>query len=185
MHSRALLVCIVCSGCAPLADLRPASGMMEGRSHEIGAGAVHVGSRALVDESPTVSGLAWYSGAPSTRVTLSVLGAFDAHAVALGGAFRVEAVRSHAFVAAAELQGGYAWAALTFPMALRVYDESWVYTSPRIGTIGRYLGFGVPLGLSVRAYRGFMVRAEAQASFERFERYNRRIHLAGGAAYQW
>lgn len=159
--------------------------MMPERSHEIGAGAVAVGPRPLVEESPSVSGLAWFTGAPSTRVTLSVIGAFDAHAVALGGAFRVEAARSRAFVAAAELQGGYAWAALAFPMALRLYDESWIYTSPRVGTIGRYLGFSVPLGLSVRAYRGFMVRGEAQASYESFARYNRRLHFAGGAAYQW
>ena len=173
------------SACAPLGELRPASGMMPGRSMEMGSGVVHVSPRQWVEEPPSNTGMLWYSADATKVVNLSVVSAFDTNALALGAAIRFNVLRFDRFAAGTELQVGYAWAALVFPLATRLFDQTWIYASPRFGTIGRDLSFGAPVGLSVRLWDGLSARGEVQTSWQDFKYYNRRIHSALGVAYQW
>ena len=176
---------VATAGFAPLAEMRPASGTMPGNTYEVGAGAVSLGKRPYVEETATTSGLLWFSGDVSKLVTLSGVGAFDTSAVGVGGAARLNAIRGDRAAAGIEGQVGYAWGAFLVPVALRVVDETWLYASPRLGTMSREPSFGIPAGISVRIVDGFMLRGEAQVSWQDFKYYNRRVHLALGAAYQW
>lgn len=171
--------------CAPLGEMRPASGMMPGKSMEIGSGVVHVSPREYVEESPSNTGMFWASADASRVINLSLISAFDAKAFALGAAIRVNALKYDRFAGGVELQLGHAWGALVIPVAARLFDQTWVYTSPRFGTIGRDLSFGAPVGVSVRVWNGFALRGEVQTSWQDFKYYNRRIHSALGVAWQW
>lgn len=173
-------------GCAPLGELRPASMMMPGKAAEVGAGVVHLSPRSpYVEESPSNTGMMWASADASRFLNLSLISAFDAHALALGAAVRVNALKYDRFAGGVELQLGHAWGALVLPMAARIHDQTWVYASPRFGTIGRELSFGAPLGVSVRVWDGLSLRGEVQTSWQDFKYYNRRIHSALGVAWQW
>jgi hypothetical protein len=172
------------SACAPLGELRPASWMLPGRSMEVGAGVVHVFPRQWAEEPPSNTGMVWYSAEATRLVNLSVVSAFDTKALALGAALRFNVFRFDRFAAGAELQVGYAWAALVFPVATRLVDQTWIYASPRFGTIGRDLSFGAPVGLSVRVWNGLSTRGEVQASWQDLKSYNRRVHSAFGIAWQ-
>lgn len=181
----AALVGTALLGCAPLAEMRPASGMMPGRSAEMGAGMVRLSPRQYVEESPANTGMMWFSADASRVVNLSVISAFDVNALALGLALRVNALKYDRFAGGVEAQAGYGWVALTLPFAARLFDQTWVYSSPRFGTLGRDLSFGAPVGLSVRVWNGFALRGEVQTSWQDFKYYNRRLHTALGVAYQW
>lgn len=172
-------------GCAPLGDLRPASGMMPGKTFEVGGGGVRLGPRPYVAESSTYTGQLWFSANATPRWTLSGVSAFDNQALAVGGAVRYNALLYDRFHGSAEVQAGYAWGAFTLPLAVRLFDQTWIYTSPRFGTLDRYPSFSIPAGVSARIYEGFMLRGEVQGSWQNFDPYNRRVHLALGAAYQW
>jgi hypothetical protein len=177
-------------GCAPLAGFRPASGIMPGRSVELGLGAATLSPRPYVEEDWRTAGQLWVSADAGTDWTLSAMAAFDreAHitkAFAAGGAARIHTLRTDRLASGVEGELGYAWAALNFPFALRALDETWIYTAPRFGTFGSEPTFGLPLGISARMLGGFMVRAEAQASWADLKYYNRRTHLGLGVAYQW
>jgi hypothetical protein len=171
--------------CSPIANLRPASGLMPGKKLEVGAGAAALSPRPFVSEDWEYAGQAWLSGNTSSLVTLSAIGAFDADAVALGGALRLNVLCAHRAALGIEGELGYAWAGLSLPAALRLFDESWVYTAPRIGTWSSDPIFGVPLGLSLRVYDGFAIRGEAQVSWQDFKSFNRRTQWAGALAYQF
>lgn len=173
------------AGCAPLASFRPASGLMPGKRLEVGAGAVAVGPRPFVEESTQGAGQLWLMGDTSPLVTLSAIGAFDDDAFALGGALRLNAVRTGRFAGGVEGELGYAWAAISLPLAVRAFDQTWLYSAPRLGNWSDDPSFGVPLGASVRVYDGFVLRAEAQLSWQDFKYYNRRFTFGGGAAYQF
>ena len=173
--------------CAPLGELRPASGMMPGKSMEIGSGVVHVSPRQYVDESPNNTGMLWFSAdtSRSRLINLSAVSAFDTNALAVGGAIRINPFRYDRFAGGVELQAGYAWGALVLPAAVRLFDQTWLYASPRFGTLGRSPSFSAPVGLSVRVWNGLALRAEVQTSWEDFKYYNRRVHTALGVAWQW
>jgi hypothetical protein len=172
--------------CAPLGELRPGSMMMPGRSSEIGAGLVHVGPRTpYVEESPANVGMLWASRDATRAINVSLVSAFDRNALAIGAALRVNALRYDRFAGGLELQLGHAWGALVLPVAVRLHDQTWVYTSPRFGTIGRDPSFGVPVGLSVRVWSGLALRGELQSSWQDFRYYNRRLHSALGVAWEW
>jgi hypothetical protein len=193
MARLALFLALAC-GCAPMAELRPGNGMMVDRTFEAGAGAVNVSPRPYVTEDSSTTGLAWFSGNPSRFVTLTAISSFDRMAdnegnrklhITGGGAVRLNVFRYDRFAAGTEAQLGWGWGALVLPMAVRLFDQTWVYASPRLGTINRYLSYGTPLGISVRVWDGFMIRAETQTSWENFKYYNRRQHYAAGIAYQF
>jgi hypothetical protein len=177
-------------GCAPLADLRPASGIMPGRSVELGMGAAALSPRPYVEEDWRSAGQLWVSADSAPYWTLSAVAALDRGAalkksLAVGGAARINTVRTDRIASGAEGELGYAWIALSFPFALRTVDETWIYTAPRLGNFGSDVAFWLPLGVSTRLYGGFMLRAEFQTSWEDFKYYNRRTHWGGGVAYQW
>ena len=171
--------------CSPIANLRPASGLMPGKKLEVGAGAAAVSPRPYVTEDWQAAGQVWATGNTSSLITLSAIGAFDSDALAAGGALRVNLVRDSRLAFGVEGELGYAWAALSLPVAVRLFDESWVYSAPRLGTWSSDPIFGVPLGLSLRIYEGFSLRAEGQVSWQNFQYFNRRMHYAGAAVYQF
>ncbi len=183
---RSLLGCaLALIGCAPVASLRPASGLMPGRSVEVGLGGAATSPRPFVEEEWHGVGQVWMLTDLSPELTLSAIGVFDTDAAALGGALRWNALRTSRFAGGVEAELGYAWAALSLPGAVRLFDQTWVYTAPRLGTWSTDAIFGLPGGVSARVYDGFVLRAEAQVSWQDFQRFNRRTHLAAGAAYQF
>jgi hypothetical protein len=70
-------------------------------------------------------------------------------------------------------------------MSVRLFDETWLYTSPRLQTWTDELGVGLPFGLSAGLLSGLSLRAEAQVSWADFVYYNRRVHLGAAAVYTW
>jgi hypothetical protein len=178
-------VLVAALGCSPIASLRPASGLMPEKKLEVGAGAAVLGPRPYVAEDWESAGQVWVSGNTSSLVSLSAIGAFDGDALAVGGAVRVNAARESRVAFGVEGELGYAWAAVSLPAALRLFDETWLYTAPRLGTWSDDPIFSVPLGLSLRIYEGFFLRGEAQVSWQDFQYFNRRAHFAGAAAYQF
>ncbi|MGZ3419485.1 MAG: hypothetical protein ACXWUG_12005 [Polyangiales bacterium] len=191
---RAWLLLALACGCAPMAEMRPGNGMMVDRTFEAGGGVVNVRPRPYVTESSSTTGLAWFSGNPSRFVTLTGISTFAYETdndgnrtfrATGGGAVRLNWVRHDRIGFATELQAGWGWGALVLPIAVRLFDQTWIYASPRLGTINRYLSYGTPLGISVRVWDGLMIRLETQTSWEDFKYYNRRQHYAAGIAYQF
>lgn len=180
----ALLTATALAGCAPAASFRPPIGMMEDRSLEIGAGGVAVAPRPYVQESWHGSGQAWVSGPVLDWLQLSGVLAVDADAVLGGAAAQARYVDADRLAAAVEVELGWAWGAIALPAAVRLFDETWIYVSPRIGNYGDEITPGIPLGVSVRVWDGWMLRAEGQVSWADFRYYNRRIHLGLALAYQ-
>jgi hypothetical protein len=172
-------------GCAPLATLRPASGIPSEHHAEAGAALVRLSARPYVDESAAYTGQIWFSVERSRRLTLSGVTAFDRNAVASGFAARWNAVRSSRFAFGPEAEFGYAWAAGSLGLALRTVGENWIYAAPRLGNIGFDWAPAIPAGVSIDLTHGVALRAEAQLSWAEFKYYNRRLHLASGIAYQF
>lgn len=179
-------LCAACVGCAPLASLRPAGGLVEsGRSFELGAGAVALGPRPYVIESWQPVGQVWGTLALSRWFELSTVGAFDEAGFAVGETLRWIPLRLDRLALGGELELGFAWAAVALPVALRLTDGVWLYSTPRLGNLGIHLTPGLPAGISVNVAGGLVLRAEAQVSWADFLAYQRRLHLAAGAAYQF
>lgn len=182
--SLALWAAAALSGCMPLASFRPASGLMPGRSVEVGAGAAVVSSRPFVEEPWRGAGQIWMTRDAGSTLSVALIGAFDTDAAAIGGALRVNLLATDRVAAGVEAELGYAWAAFSLPLAVRTVDETWLYTGPRAGTWGMNLLLSVPAGASVRVVDGFMLRTEAQVSWQDARRWNRRAHLGVAAAHQ-
>jgi hypothetical protein len=179
------LMLLFVAACSPIANLRPASGLMPGKRLEAGAGVAALGPRPYVSEDWALAGQLWLTGNASPRVALSALGAFDSDAFAAGGAIRLNVVQTPWLAGGVEGELGLAWAGLSVPFALRLFDESFLYTAPRLGTWSSGVIASVPLGLSVRIAGGLSLRAEGGVSWQDFAYYNRRTQLAAGAAYQF
>jgi hypothetical protein len=174
------------AACGPIANFRPASGLMPDRSLEVGTGVARVSPRPYVDEEPATAGQVWVTGEVGDhRMALSAVSAFDDDAIGVGGALRVNAIRADRFAGGVEAELGYGWFSLSLPMALRLVDQSFFYVGPRLFNWSLDPGFGIPVGLSVRVYDGFILRAEWQRSWQGFKYYNRRDHLGAAAAYQF
>ena len=172
-------------GCAPVAMLRPAGTLADGQRYEAGGGVAEVGPRPYVDEPAHYTGQAWFTAEAKRWLSLSGIVAFDTEAAAVGGAARWNAFKSQRLTLGPELEAGYAWVAGSFGATLRVFRRNFIYTAPRFGTLGSTWGVGVPAGISVDLSHGFVLRAEAQLSWQELKYYNRRLHLAGGIAYQF
>lgn len=185
MRALATLIGWSALACGPIASFRPAPGLMAGRSVEVGAGAAMVTARPYVNESAAGAGQLWVTGALGERGEVAAIGAFDTDAIGAGGAIRVYALRADRLAAGAEVELGYAWAALSIPAAIRIVDRSFLYTAPRLGTWSFDACFFIPVGASVRVYDGFFVRAEWQRSWQDFKYYNRRDHFGAAVAYQF
>lgn len=177
-----LLSAIATSGCAPISSFRPASGIMDDRSLEIGGGGSVVSPRPYVDEPVRGAGQVWVSGRATKVLTLTGIGAAEAAAIALGGAARVDVLRTSRFVLGPEMELGFLWAAVNMGAALRVFDETYLYTAPRFGNRGATWAVDVPAGLSVRIYEGIMLRAEYRVSWAGELHYYQQRRILGLAA---
>jgi hypothetical protein len=172
-------------GCAPLTGLRPASMPMPGTDHEVGAGAGAITPRPYVQEPVRVAGHLWGGLRAAPWLVLSGVLAFDDEAAVGGLAARADWLDHDRLLSGVELELGWAWAALSFPLALRLFDQTWLYTAPRIGTFADQVTPFVPLGLDARIYEGLKIRVEGQVSWAAFDVFNRRFHLGAGVAYDW
>lgn len=182
---RGWLIGFLLIGCGPVASFRPASGLMPDRHAEAGFGMAEVSPRPYVEEPAATAGQAWLSGRVTPLVDLTALTAFDDDAVAGGLAARFTPLRTDRLAASFEQELGYAWFAASTPVALRLVDQTWLYTAPRFGTWGAELSFMVGLGASVRVYDGMMLRAEWNRSWQDFKYYNRRDHRGLALAHQF
>jgi hypothetical protein len=172
--------------CAPLANFRPAAGLEPGRSFEVGGGGLVQGKRPFVDEPAHGAAQLWATGRLGPRFSLSGIAAFDASAFAAGGALRLDAVRTDRFFLGIEPELGFAWVAGVVPIAVRIVDWSFIYTSPRFGTRGEDWALDVPLGASVRLYEGLSLRGEYAVSWSHdLTYYQQRRQASFGAAYQF
>lgn len=178
-------IALLALGCSPVMGFRPASGLMPDRRLEAGLGVAEVEPRPYVTEPKARAGQAWLTGNLGRSWSLSGISAFDDDAVAAGAALRVTPLRFDRFAAGVEQELGYAWFAWSTPMALRLVDQTWLYTGPRLGTWGIDMSFFLPVGLSVRVIDGLMLRAEWQRSWQDYKYYNRRDHYGLAIAHQF
>jgi hypothetical protein len=190
MEARATLRFSFCAalglvGCAPVAVFRPVSGFIPGANREFGIGGTVVTPRPYVTEDAHRVAQVWFSTVLTRVSDVSGIVAFDEQALAIGGSYRLRYLKTDRIAAGGELELGWAWAAISAPFALRVVDQSFVYVAPRLGTWGEDAIFGVPVGVSVRIYRGLMLRGEWQRSWQSFKYYNRRDAFGAAVAYQF
>lgn len=144
-----------------------------------------VGPRPYVVESSHGEGQLWFTDRLAPWLSISGVGAFDAATVKGGAAVLARYVTTDRFVAGVGAEAGFAWYAGSLSAAGRLFDDTWIYAAPRISNWGVFVTPGIPVGLTTRVYDGFRLRAEAQFSWEDFKYYNRRLHLAAAAAYEW
>jgi hypothetical protein len=182
---RLSLTLLLLTGCAPLVGFRPASGLLPDKRLELGGGGAIVGPRPYVEEKTHGAGQFWATGRAGGHVTLSAIGAFDTSAIAIGGAVRYDYLRLDRIAAGAEVEGGFLWAGTSLPVALRLFDETWLYTAPRIGARSDGWALELPAGLSVRVYDGWMIRAEYRISWVNLDAFTRRHHGGIAIAYQF
>ena len=165
--------------------MRPIGGLPPTRNAEIGAAFAGVGPRPYAEESWQAVGQAWASTRISRKVDVSAITAFDTSGFALGGAARIAFVQGSRVWLGAEAEAGWLWTAAVLHASLRIVGELRVYTAPRFGNWGSDWTPGIPLGLSVPIYDGFVLRAEGQVSWADFKYYNRCVLAAGALVYQW
>ena len=172
-------------GCAPPMSMRPIGGLPLTRNREVGAAFAGVGPRRYAEESWQGVGQAWASTRVSRAIDLSAITAFDTSGFALGAAARFAFVRGSRVWLGAEAEAGWLWTAAVLHVSLKIAGELRVYAAPRLGNWGADWTPGIPLGLSIPIYDGFVVRAEGQISWADFKYYNRRLLAAGAVVYQW
>jgi hypothetical protein len=172
------------SACAPLATFRPASALVT-RDNELGLGAVAVTPRPYVDEQWLHAGQLWYTRRATSWLHLSAISAFDATAATGGVAATALPLRFDRFAAGFDAELGYGWAGAGIPISVRLFDQTRLYTTPRISNIGLHPAFGLPVGLSANVHGSGFVRLEYQTSWEEFLVYNQRNHFAAALAVQW
>lgn len=171
-------------GCAPAQSFRPASALTADRQAEVGVALASVGSRPYVEERARPMAQGWWSSRLGRRWQSSVLLGFDQSALLAGGALRFLAAQGR-FWAAAEVEAGFAWAAVSLPVAVELWQPLGLYCSPRVGNWGVELSGFVPCGASIELGSGLVVRVELQLSWAGFAYYNRREHVGLGLIQQW
>jgi len=138
-----------------------------------------------VSEAAHTEGQFWLTGRATSWLSLTGVGAFDGRSGLGGIAALARYVTTDRFVAGIGAEGGYAWLGGSLSGAVRLFDDTWIYAAPRVSNWGIFAAPAVPFGVSARIYDGFHLRAEAQFSWQDAKYYNRRIHFAGAAVYQW
>jgi hypothetical protein len=169
------------AGCAPLSTFRPASGIMDDRSFEVGGGGTLVSPRPYVEEPVQAGVQAWVSGRATKALTLTGMGAAEASAFALGGAARVDVLRTDRLALGPEFEVGFLWGAANFGGAVRLFDQSWFYTAPRFGNRGSTWALDLPAGLSFRIYEGLMLRTEYRVTWTGELSYYQQRRMFGAA----
>jgi hypothetical protein len=178
-------VLLVIGGCGPLAMFRPASGFMDGRNMELGLGAVAVSPRPYVVEPWAHAGQLWFTGQATSWLHLSGIAAFDPEALGVGGGARALVLRGDRLRGGVEAEAGYGWAALAVPFAVRLFEQHWLYSSPRVSNYGIEPVVGIPLGLNLHLQGGGFLRVEYQSSWAKLQAFNHRHHLGAALAVQW
>jgi hypothetical protein len=112
---------------------------------EVGLGAVTVSPRPYVDESWLYAGQFWFSARAAPWLNLSAIAAFDPEAIGVGGGATALAIRADRFAGGVEAELGYGWGAAGLPMAFRLFEQNWLYSTPRVTNFGIYPAFGVPV----------------------------------------
>lgn len=168
--------------CAPAQSLRPA--LPPGRDAEVGVALARVGPRPYVVERARPLAQGWYTRRAGERWLSSIIVGFDHAALLAGAALRFQPWQGP-LSAALEAEAGFAWAALSVPLAWQPSELVGVYCSPRLGNWGPELTGFVPCGLSAALGRGVVLRAELQLSWADFVYYNRRVSTGFGLAQQW
>jgi hypothetical protein len=180
-----LLVFALALGCAPVQSFRPADGLMDGKTGEIGGGGAVIGPRPYVDERAHGVGQLWISKKVDKRVTLTGMGAFDVAAAALGGGLRVDVWRNRRAAVAVEGELGFAWGALLLPASVRLIGDARLYTGPRLGSRGINWAVDLPIGMSVPINRSWVVRAEYSSSWVEVKSYQHRHMMGMALSYQY
>jgi hypothetical protein len=168
-----------------MAALRPISALAGLGTRELGLGTVAVSPRPYVDEQWAHAGQLWFTTKATPWLQLSGISAFDAGALGVGVGATALLVRGRSFMAGVEAEAGYGWAAGGIPFAARLFEQTWIYSEPRVTNWGIYPVVGIPVGLSLPIEKGAFLRLEYQPSWERLQRFNLRHHLAAGLAVQW
>jgi hypothetical protein len=179
------LLLVWTTSCGPFASFRPISALISEKSRELGLGAVTVSPRPYVDEPWRQAGQLWFTARATSWLNVSAISAFDAGALGVGVGAAMPVLRSSRFVGGVEAEAGYGWAAAGIPLAGRLFEQTWLYSAPRITNFGIYPAVGVPVGLSLHVQQGAFVRLEYQASWMDFQAYNLRHHLGAALAVQW
>ncbi|HEX7670470.1 MAG TPA: hypothetical protein VF395_12835, partial [Polyangiaceae bacterium] len=170
-------------GCAPPADFRPPSALVfREQTLEVGAGVVNVSKRPYVDESSRNIGQSWLTVRAASWVSFSAISAFDREGAAGGGAALFRLFRTDRVVVGTSAEAGYAWAGASASGALRLLEDSWLYTAPRVSNWGDVASLGIPVGLSIHVVEGLHLRTEVQWSWAGLKYYNRRMHTGLAAA---
>jgi hypothetical protein len=177
-------------GCVPPASFRAAPGLMDGKTVEVGGGGMLVGPRPYVEEPVSGAGQVWSSARATPRLTLTGIAAFDTAAFALGGAGRYDLVRTGRFALGGEAELGFAWVGAVVPVGVRLFDETWLYSAPRVASrgvesTGVAWSLELPAGVSVRVVGGLSLRAEYRVSWVDLFVYTRRHHGGLAIAYQY
>lgn len=180
-----LLVWNMTTACAPSQGFRPAGAPGTGRAHELGLAISSVRPRPYVIEPAREVGQVWWAARLRQPWSITTLLAFDVSALAAGAALRFDALHTRALTLSAEAEGGFAWGAVSLPVALRVWNETGIYCSPRLGNWGALLTPFLPCGVQGELAQGLMLRGELQLSWADFEAYNRRAHWGVAVAHQW
>jgi hypothetical protein len=173
------------AACAPSQGFRPAGAVDTERPRELGVAFSSVEARPYVEETAQYLGQAWWTVRLDERWALTTLAAFDSSAAAAGAALRFQIASGQRAALAAEVEGGFAWAAVGAPATLQLWRGLALYTAPRLGTWGSDITPFVPLGVSAQIARSLALRAEAELSWADFRYYNRRLHWGFAIAHQW
>jgi hypothetical protein len=168
-----------------MAMLRPISALEGQATHELGLGTAAVSPRPYVDEPWSHAGQLWFTAKVTPWLQLSGISAFDATALGVGVGATAALVRGESFMAGVEADAGYGWVAAGIPLAVRLFDQTWIYSEPRVTNFGMYPALVTPIGLSLHIDKGAFLRLEYQASWEQLQKYNLRHHLGAGFAVQW
>jgi hypothetical protein len=152
---------------------------------ELGLGAVAVSPRPYVDERWLQSGQFWFTAKTGSWLQLSAISAFDAEALAIGGGATAVLIRKDRFAGGFEAELGYGWGAAGLPFAVRLFEQHWIYSTPRVSNFGIDPSFGVPVGLSLHLHEGGFLRLEYQTSWAPLNAYNQRNHLGAALVAQW
>jgi hypothetical protein len=159
--------------------------MFDDRNVELGTGIVRVSKRPYVDEPSHDVGQSWATLKVASWVSLSAVSAYDRNGALGGAAALFRLVHKDRYVLGTSAEAGYAWGGLSLSGALRILEDSWIYTAPRISNWGDGVLVGVPFGLSVHVVSGLHIRPEVQVSWTDWKYYNRRIHSGIAAAYDF
>lgn len=185
MRSLPLFTLALVAGCAPVQGFRPADGLMDGKTGEVGVGGSIIGPRPYVEEKAQGVGQVWVSKKVKKRITLTGMGAFDVAAAALGGGLRVDVVRTSRVAASVEGELGFAWGAVLVPASVRLIGQARLYTGPRFGSRGTNSAVDVPVGLSVPIQGSWVMRAEYASSWVELRNYEHRHMLGMAISYQY